>query len=119
MLDQSKNITYGDFVCTIMRASDVIVRSFACFLMKETNNTQYILSFSAEMFLVLAGIGADDFVNQTVYIPQSAIQTLEDEYTKTLQDKSRSIVASLGFEGEQPVLCEEDGSVRRYLIQEA
>lgn len=119
VLDQSKNITYGDFVCTIMRASDVIVRSFACFLMKETNNTQYILSFSAEMFLVLAGIGADDFVNQTVYIPQSAIQTLEDEYTKTLQDKSRSIVASLGFEGEQPVLCEEDGSVRRYLIQEA
>lgn len=119
VLGRPKNITYGNFVCTIMKASDVIVRSFACFPMKETNNTQYILSFSAEMFLVLAGIGADDFVNKTVYIPQSTIQTLEDEYTKTLQDKSRSVVASLGFEGEQPVLREEDGSVRRYLIQEA
>ena len=118
-LAQLKNITYGNFVCTIMQASDVIVRSFACFPMKKTTNTQYILSFSAEMFLVLAGIGADDFVNQTVYIPQSAIQTLEDEYTKTLQDKSRSIVASLEFDGEQPVIHEEDGSFKRRLILEA
>lgn len=120
VVDQAKNnITYGDFVCRLLQAPDVIVRAFACFPMKETNNTQYVLSFSTEMFFVLAEIGADDFVNQTVYIPQSAIQTLEDEYTKILQDKSRSVVASLGFEGENPVLCEEDGSVKRYFIQKA
>lgn len=119
VLDQSKNITYGDFVCTIMRASDVIVRSFACFPTKETNKTQYVLSFSAEMFYILAEIDADAFAAQTVYITQSTIQTLEDEYTKTLQEKSRSVVASLGFEGEQPVLREEDDSVKRHLIQEA
>lgn len=118
-LNQSKNVTYGEFVCTIMKASDVIVRSFECFTMEKTHSTQYVLSFSTEMFFILAGIGADDFVNHTVYIPQSTVQMLEDEYTKTLQDKSRSVVASLGFEGEQPILHKEDSSVRRYYIQEA
>lgn len=119
VLDQAKNITYGEFVCTIIQAPDVIVRSFKCLPIKETNSPQYVLSFSTEMFFVLAGIGADDFVNQTVYIPQSAIQVLEDEYAKTLQDKSRSVVASLGFAGEQPTLNEENDSVRRHYIQEA
>ena len=54
------------------------------------NSPQYVLSFSTEMFFVLAGIGADDFVNQTVYIPQSAIQVLEDEYAIPVIQKNRT-----------------------------
>lgn len=66
-----------------------------------------------------AGITAEDLIQNNVYIPESLHESLDMEWSKTLQDKSREKIATMMFDQGQPIIHEESDKEKRYFIQEA
>lgn len=79
----------------------------------------YVLSFSAAIFFMQAGITAEDLIQNNVYIPESLHELLDMEWSKTLQDKSREKIATMMFDQGQPIIHEESDEEKRCFIQEA
>lgn len=118
-LRQSVTIPYGQFVHIAFRDSMIVIRSDSHLSITATKNTRYVLSFSAAIFFMQAGIIAEDLIQNNVYIPESLHELLDMEWSKTLQDKSREKIATMMFDQGQPIIHEESDEEKRYFIQEA
>lgn len=118
-LRQSVTIPYGQFVHIAFRDSMIVIRSDSHLSITATKNTRYVLSFSAAIFFMQAGITAEDLIQNNVYIPESLHESLDMEWSKTLQDKSREKIATMMFDQGQPIIHEESDKEKRYFIQEA
>jgi len=118
-LRQSVTIPYGQFVHIAFRDSMIVIRSDSHLSVTATKNTRYVLSFSAAIFFMQAGIIAEDLIQNNVYIPESLHELLDMEWSKTLQDKSREKIATMMFDQGQPIIHEESDEEKRYFIQEA
>ena len=97
----------------------IVIRSDSHLSITATKNTRYVLSFSAAIFFMQAGITAEDLIQNNVYIPESLHESLDMEWSKTLQDKSREKIATMMFDQGQPIIHEESDKEKRYFIQEA
>lgn len=118
-LKQSATIPYGQFVHIAFRDPTIIIRSASHFSITATENTRYVLSFSAVIFFMQAGIVAEDLIQNDVYIPESLRELLDMECSKTVQDKSRQKIATMMFDQGKPIIHEESDEEKRYFIREA
>lgn len=94
----------------------IVIRSDSHLSVTATKNTRYVLSFSAAIFFMQAGIIAEDLIQNNVYIPESLHELLDMEWSKTLQDKSREKIATMMFDQGQPIIHEESDEEKRYFI---
>ncbi len=114
---QSTSLTYEEFVCSVFKEKEIIVRNLFCNISAPQKG--YILSATAMLLMYHIGVPTSLLNENHVSIPSSLLRLAKDEAVAVYNKNNKDTVATLGVIDGQMFFNETREEEKTYWIQES